>query len=116
MSQEELMNAIAEIEREIAILPEGSITKKKIRDKEYYYHRITRNGKRVEKYIDFKDVAELKDRIDRRKKLEKDLKELKKQIIPEKATTKEEHLEFKTTVRTGSRLRAQIAVYMDLYL
>lgn len=110
MSQEELMNAIAEIEREIAILPEGSITKKKIRDKEYYYHRITRNGKRVEKYIDFKDVAELKDRIDRRKKLEKDLKELKKKIIPEKATTKEEHLEFKTTVRTGSRLRAQIAV------
>lgn len=112
MSQEELMNAIAEIEREIAILPEGSITKKKIRDKEYYYHRITRNGKRVEKYIDFKDVAELNDRIDRRKKLEKDLKELKKQIIPEKATTntKEEHLEFKTTVRTGSRLRAQIAV------
>lgn len=110
MSQEELMNAIAEIEREIAILPEGSITKKKIRDKEYYYHRIARNGKRVEKYIDFKDVAELKDRIDRRKKLEKDLKELKKQMIPEKATTKEEHLEFKTTVRTGSRLRAQIAV------
>lgn len=110
MSQEELMNAIAEIEREIAILPEGSITKKKIRDKEYYYHRITRNGKRVEKYIDFKDVAELNDRIDRRKKLEKDLKELKKQMIPEKATTKEEHLEFKTTVRTGSRLRAQIAV------
>lgn len=110
MSQEELMNAIAEIERKIAILPEGSITKKKIRDKEYYYHRITRNGKRVEKYIDFKDVAELKDRIDRRKKLEKDLKELKKQMIPEKATTKEEHLEFKTTVRTGSRLRAQIAV------
>lgn len=110
MSQEELMNAIAEIEREIAILPEGSITKKKIRDKEYYYHRITRNGKRVEKYIDFKDVAELKDRIDRRKKLEKDLKELKKQIIPEKAATKEEYLEFKTTVRTGSRLRAQIAV------
>ena len=110
MSQEELMNAIAEIERDIAIVPEGSITKKKIRDKEYYYHRIARNGKRVEKYIDFKDVAELKDRIDRRKKLEKDLKELKKQIIPEKATTKEEHLEFKTTVRTGSRLRAQIAV------
>ena len=110
MSQEELMNAIAEIERDIAILPEGSITKKKIKDKEYYYHRITRNGKRVEKYIDFKDVAELNDRIDRRKKLEKDLKELKKQMIPEKATTKEEYLEFKTTVRTGSRLRAQIAV------
>lgn len=52
MNPEELVNAIAEIEREIAILPEGSITKKKIKDKEYYYHRITRNGKRVENYID----------------------------------------------------------------
>ncbi len=31
MGQEELMNKIAELEREIAILPEGSITKKKSR-------------------------------------------------------------------------------------
>ena len=41
MEQEELMNKIAELKREIAILPEGSITKKKIKDKEYYYHRIS---------------------------------------------------------------------------
>ena len=40
MGQEELMNIIVELEREIAILPEGSITKKKIKDKEYYYHRV----------------------------------------------------------------------------
>ena len=46
MEQEELMSQIAKLEREIAILPEGSITKKKVKDKEYYYHRITRNGKR----------------------------------------------------------------------
>ena len=32
MGQEELMNQIAELEREIALLPEGSITKKKIKD------------------------------------------------------------------------------------
>ncbi len=37
MGQEELMNQIAELEREIALLPEGSITKKKIKDKEYFY-------------------------------------------------------------------------------
>ena len=30
MGQEELMDKIVELEREIAILPEGSITKKKI--------------------------------------------------------------------------------------
>lgn len=40
MRQEELLSQIAELEREIAILPEGSLTKKKVKDKEYYYHRI----------------------------------------------------------------------------
>ena len=35
MGQEEIENKIVELEREIAILPEGSITKKKIKDKEY---------------------------------------------------------------------------------
>ena len=40
MGQEELMNKIAELEREIAILPEGNITKKKIRDKEYYINNL----------------------------------------------------------------------------
>lgn len=110
MSQEELMSRIVELEREIAMLPEGSITKKKINEKEYYYHRITRNGKRVENYISFEAVSELKNQIDRRKKLEKELKEVKKQIIPEKTSGKEEQLNFKTTVRTGSRLSTQIAV------
>ncbi len=110
MGQEELMSRVAELEREIAILPEGSITKKKIRDKEYYYHRITRNGKIVENYIAFEEVSELKNQIECRKTLEKELKELKKQIIPEKNSRKEEQLEFKTIVRTGTRLHAQIAV------
>lgn len=110
MGQEELMSRIAELEREIAMLPEGSITKKKINEKEYYYHRITRDRKRVENYISFEEVSELKGQIDRRKKLEKELKEVKKQIIPKKAYRKEEQLNFKTIVRTGSRLSAQIAV------
>ncbi len=110
MNQEELLIRIAELEREIAILPEGSITKKKINDKEYYYHRITRDGKRVENYIGFEQVPELKSQIECRKKLEKELKGLKKQVIPEKKRRKEEPLTFKTTVRTGSRLKAQIAV------
>ena len=59
MEQEELLNQIAELEREIAILPEGSITKKRINGKEYYYHRITQNGKRSEKYIRFEEIPEL---------------------------------------------------------
>ena len=102
MGQEELMNQIAELEREIALLPEGSITKKKIKDKEYFYHRITRNGKRVENYLSFEVVPELKAQIDKRKAFEKELKILKSQVIPERVWEKEgeEQPEFKTTVRT----------------
>ena len=50
---DDIYTQIAEIEREIAILPAGSITKKKIKDKDYYYHRITRSGKRIENYVAF---------------------------------------------------------------
>ena len=112
MGQEELMNKIAEIEREIAILPEGSITKKKIKDKEYYYHRITINGKRTETYVDFAEVLELKAQIEKRKALEKQLKELRLLVVPEDdpETEEEEQLAFKTTVRVGKQLKSQIAL------
>ena len=112
MGQEELMNTIAELEREIAILPEGSITKKKIKDKEYYYHRITINGKRTEKYLDFEKVPELKAQIEKRKVLEKQLKELKLLVVPEEEseTEEEETRAFKTMVRVGKQLKSQIAL------
>lgn len=112
MRQEELLNKIAELEREIAILPEGSIAKKKIRDKEYYYHRITINGKRTENYVDFEEVPELKEQIEKRKALEKQLKELKLLVVPEEEpkSEEEEQLAFKTIVRLGKQLKSQIAL------
>ena len=110
MGQDELVNRIEEIEREIALLPEGSITKKKIKDKEYFYHRVTRNGKRSEKYIGFEEVPELNAGIEKRKYLEDELKKLKLQIGPEKNFEEVDQLDFKTTVRVGKRLKAQIAI------
>lgn len=112
MRQEELMNKIAELEREIAILPEGSIARKKIKNKEYYYHRITINGKRRENYLDFAEVSELKAQIEKRKVLEKQLKELKLLVTSEEEPDieEEEQLAFKTTVRVGKRLKSQIAL------
>ncbi len=112
MGQEELMHKIAELEREIAILPEGSITKKKIRNKEYFYHRITLNGKRIENYVDFEEVPELRARIEKRKAFEKQLKELRLLVVPEKEPEgeEEEPLTFKTTVRVGKQLKSQIAL------
>lgn len=110
MGQDELLNKIEELEREIALLPEGNITKKKIKNKEYFYHRITRNGKRREKYIGFEEVPELSAGIEKRKCLEEELKKLKLQIGQEKEFEEVDQLDFKTTVRVGKQLKALIAI------
>lgn len=111
MGQEELMSKIAELERAIAILPEGNITKKKIKGKEYFYLRVTQNGKRSEKYISFEEVPELTSQIEKRKDLEQELKNLKTLIVPEKEPAAEEsQLAFKTTVRVGKWLKSQISI------
>ena len=51
MNQDIILNRIADIEREISLLPEGNITKKNINAKVYYYLRINREGKRKETYV-----------------------------------------------------------------
>ena len=104
-----LYEQIVKIEREIARLPEGGIAKKTIKGKDYYYHRITRNGKRVENYVSFDNVNVLMAGIEERKKLEKELKELKR-LIPKDESTAIRDRSFKTKVRTGKELEAQIAL------
>ena len=110
MEQDELVLQIAELEREIANLPEGSITKKIINNREYFYHRVNHNGKRSEKYVSFEEVAELSCQIEKRKELEKKLKTLTAMVVPEKEMEirQEEQLAFKTTVRIGRGLKSQI--------
>lgn len=117
MNQEKLIDKMSALEREIAILPDGSITKKKIRDKEYYYHRVTKDGKRVEIYIAFDDVENLRVEIKKRRELEKQLKNLRNNFVLDKYTKEEErneklHPEFKTMVRTGKHLASMIAITM----
>ena len=110
---ENIYNQIAEIEREIAVLPEGNITKKKIKDKDYFYHRITRGGKRIENYVSFEQVPDLKEKIEKRKALEKKLKELKRMLPREEKGADriaETEPKFKTKVRTGRQLESQIAI------
>lgn len=106
MDQLEIMNRIDELEREITSLPPGSVSVKKIKGKEYYYHRFTAGGKRSENYIDFDAVPELRSQIEKRKALEAELKELKKSIPTPKTTRKKKDShEFKTYVRIGEQLR-----------
>ena len=104
MNHEEIIARIAEIEREIAVLPAGGVSKKNVHGNIYYYHRITQNGKRMEKYVKANEVDELISNIEKRKKLEKELKKLK-QCMP-----KEKNLDFKTKVLVGDRLKSLVSI------
>ena len=120
MNQEQIANLISDLEREIAILPSGSIAKKNIKDKDYYYHRISVNGKRSESYIPFVELDELRGQIERRKSLEKRLKEYRKLIsqyndfrhydVSRNDYRQVDANKFNTIVRTGKQLEAQISV------
>lgn len=103
-----LLKRMDELEREIALLPRGSVAVKKIKDKEYFYHRINENRKRRETYVDFDKVDELRAQIVKRKVLEKELKELKRQL-PKTTKPKKAELSFSTYVRVGEQLDSMAA-------
>lgn len=67
---------IEQIKQQLASLPVGSITKKKINGNIYFYHRWTRDKKRHEKYIPINEVDNLRMQIEQRKALENELKAL----------------------------------------
>ena len=111
MDRLDLLEQIEQLEKEIAALPAGSVSAKKINGKEYYYHRYTQTGRRVEQYIDFDKVEGLRRQIEMRKALEGKLRELK-QLLPKPKKSgkpKVAGYEFKTYVRIGEQLANLVA-------
>lgn len=94
---------IVELERQIADLPLGSIVKKTIKGREYYYQRWTENKKRREKYIRTDKLESFRAEIELRKKLEQELKSLKKCYLKEKTVNTSN---FITNVYIGEVLRS----------
>lgn len=80
MNKTELQQHISILEAQISLLPAGSITTKTVKGHTYYYQRIREEGKTQEKYIPKGKVKTLSQEIQKRKELEKELRELKKQI------------------------------------
>ena len=103
MELSEMQARVAELEQQIFALPTGSITKKTVNGKEYFYHRWTENKKRREKYIPADELVDFRAQIERRKELEQELKALKKQLP--KAKTMDTSA-FTTNVRTDEALRS----------
>lgn len=102
MERSEMQIRAAELERRISKLPSGSITKKAINGKEYFYHRWTENKKRREKYIPMDELDDFRTLIEQRKELEQELKALKKHLPK---TEPLDALDFATNVRIGEALR-----------
>ena len=103
MDLSEMQTRAAELEQQISNLPAGSITKKTVSGKEYFYHRWTENKKRREKYIPADELENFRAQIERRKELEQELKALKKQLPKAKSANPSA---FTTNVRTGEALRS----------
>ncbi len=107
MNTADSRNKIEELETKIANLPQGSISKKTINGKVYYYHRITIDKTRKENYISFEEYEVLKPQIDERKELEAELKSLKR-LMPKSKRTKTDEV-FETNVIIGNRLKSFIS-------
>ena len=84
MEENNTFERIGELEREIAALPQGAVGTKRVRGKEYFYHRYTNCGKRIEDYVDSDSVPALRKQIEKRRELEKELKDLRKELPEEK--------------------------------
>ena len=105
MELSELQNRMAELKRQIEMLPAGSITKKTVNGRVYFYHRWTKEKKRREKYIPAEEVDSFREKIEHRKALEKELKALQKQLLVQAGPAAPAY-SFTTNIRTGEALRA----------
>ena len=103
MTAYELNTKISALENRISELPQGSITKKTINGKIYYYRRITVDKVRKEQYISSEECEILQPQIEERKKLEAELKSLKKMLSNTEII--ENNIPFNTNVITGDTLK-----------
>ena len=74
MELSDMQARVTELEQQISALPAGSVTKKTVSGKDYFYHRWTENKKRREKYIPADELESFRAQIERRKELEQELR------------------------------------------
>ena len=93
---------IQELERQIAALPIGYISKKTINGKTRYYHQWTENGKKHSQYLRDGELEPLQEQIEQRKVLQAQLKELQAKM----PKVRQPKLDFETSVIVGKGLDA----------
>ena len=93
----------SDLKRQIAELPAGSISRKTINDKVYFYHQWQEDGKTKGYPVSEEEAAEIKIQIEKRRALQKELRALeKKSNVTTSAQSNNDS--FKTVVVFGDNL------------
>ena len=110
MNNQEIQKELLQVQKEIAELPAGYISKKNINGKTRYYLQWTENGKKKSKYVDDAIVDDLRAKIDHRRELQKREKELTF-MLPKPKKNEQEKQEthvFRTDVMLGENLKSYV--------
>lgn len=105
MNVDQIKEQLACIEAQLADLPRGSISTKTVNGHTYSYHRWYEGKTRKEQYVAESDLDELRKQLAKRKALEVQQKELKRQLPKTQPKEAEDTTEYITLVRRGSALR-----------
>ena len=102
MAELQRQKMIQELEKKIAELPVGYISKKTINGKIQYYHQWTEGGKKRSQYLRDGEMEPLREQIEQRKSLQAQLKELRTGM----PKVRQPKLDFETSVIVGKGLEA----------
>ena len=118
MNNSIIYQKINELEKEIYKLPRGSINKKVIKGNTYYYNRCKENGKIVDKYIPINEVDYFREKINLRKTYEKEIKNLKNQlIVPKKELFKQDiHIRIGENLKKFVKQRRYLFQFLKIYV
>ena len=102
MDELQRQKMIQELEKKIAELPVGYISKKAINGKIQYYHQWTEGGKKRSQYLRDGEMEPLREQIEQRKSLQAQLKALRAGM----PKVRQPKLDFETSVIIGKGLEA----------
>lgn len=102
MDELQRQKMIQELEKQIAELPVGYISKKTINGKIQYYHQWTEGGKKRSQYLRDGEMEPLREQIEQRKSLQAQLKALRAGM----PKVRQPKLDFETSVIIGKGLEA----------
>jgi hypothetical protein len=82
MNTPDVINKINKLSVEIEKLPKGYISTKTISGKTYFYHQWSENGCKKSKYVRDDEIKELSEKLEKRRRLQEELRILKKSVGP----------------------------------